>query len=587
MIPPFAPIRRLVKRAGLLPAARAVKRRLELLINPQVRRRDRADRQAFVAFQRAYGCALAHELGGNGSKPVALVVSIGFADGVKQELGLIKGLQLGGFEPVVLTWRDPWLASYYRLAGVRRLQYWDEFLDPADGRDAAASLDQVHAFDELLALRDGPIRIGRFAAATAFRWLRAGSLNVQSPEDRRRLAPFLADALAYARAAERIVRAIQPRLAVFVDKGYTPQGQLFDQCVAQDIDAITWHNAHNSRSVILKRYTRDTRDAHPASLSSSSWEAVRRMAWTEAHRQRLQRELSDNYVSGEWFSEVGTQRNKRILEPAELQRRLGLDGDKKTAVIFPHILWDGTFFWGTDLFRDYEAWLLATVQAACANDRVNWIIKFHPANMVKNARDGVQGEPAELLTLRRHIGPLPPHLATIPAESDINTYSLFRAMDYCVTVRGTIGVEAASFGIPVLTAGTGRYDHKGFTVDSESPQEYVERIRRIHEIPLLSAPQRELAERFAYGVFVLRPLPLTAFTAQYQHDAKATCVVRIHARTKEDWLSARDMNALAKWASASRDEDVLLPDPLQQDTAARTEAAAHEAIRAHDMIVRS
>jgi hypothetical protein len=271
------------------------------------------------------------------------------------------------------------------------------------------------------------------------------------------------------------------------------------------------------------------------------------MPWTEAERARLRQELHESYATGEWYSEAGTQFSTRIVDGAELRRRLGLDPAKRTAVIFPHILWDGTFFWGTDLFRTYEEWVVEAVRAACQNAHVNWIIKVHPANVVKNARDGVAGEPAELLAISRAVGALPPHVRVLPAETDINTYSLFGVMDYCLTVRGTIGIEAASFGIPVLTAGTGRYDHRGFTIDSASREEYLERLRTIHTIPRLSPAQQELAERFAYGTFLLRVLPLSTVTFRYARDAKATLITEVHARSQADWRQAHDLRAFSAW----------------------------------------
>jgi len=255
----------------------------------------------------------------------------------------------------------------------------------------------------------------------------------------------------------------------------------------------------------------------------------------------------------------------------ELRQRLQLDARKKTAVIFPHILWDGTFFWGTDLFRNYEEWLIETVRAACRNDQVNWIINLHPANVVKNQRDGVHGAPSEAVAIQTQIGRLPPHVHVIPADSEINTFSLFRVMDYCLTVRGTIGIEAASFGIPVLTAGTGRYDRKGFTIDSDSPEEYLQRLANLQRIPPLSPEQRELAERFAYGAFVLRPLPLTTFTQEFQRDAKATWRIRINAVTKEDWLNAPDLKAFAAWTAESSAPDFLVSAAFGSETLAQGE----------------
>ena len=64
--------------------------------------------------------------------------------------------------------------------------------------------------------------------------------------------------------------------------------------------------------------------------------------------------------------------------------------------------------------------------------------------------------------LRRHFGNLPGHVKLMRADTGINTFSLFDVADYGLTVRGTIGMELPCFGIPVVTAGTGRYSGPWF-----------------------------------------------------------------------------------------------------------------------------
>ncbi|MBI3321938.1 MAG: hypothetical protein HYZ91_06705 [Candidatus Omnitrophica bacterium] len=549
-----------LRGARALPLAYTLRDRIRWCVDPAFRAGERMRSREFVSFRQAHGAALQCRLNGSAhARRKALVASIGFVDGIKAELGLIKGLQLAGCEPVVLIGRDPWLAQYYRLAGVRDIQCWDDVLKPVSPEVVETAFQSIGSCHELIALQEDGVRVGRFAVSTALRRFRVGSFDVQSPEVRRQLMPYLARAMAYARAAARIVRRIRPGLAMFVDKGYTPQGELFDVCINADVDAVIWNTAHKSNTLMLKRYRAQNHDDHPASLSDSTWAFVQRMDWTPAHRQRLQEELSRSYLTGDWFSEVGTQFNTRLLDAEEIRRRLGLDPRKKVAVIFPHILWDGTFFWGEDLFRSYEEWFVETVRAACANDQVNWVIKIHPANIVKNVRDGLPPESAEMVALRKRLGPLPAHLFVVPADSEISTYSLFGLMDSCLTVRGTIGIEAASMGVPVLTAGTGRYDRKGFTIDSASREEYLARLARLHEIPPLSPAQRELAERFAWGIFILRPLSLRTFTLAYQRDAKASLITRINALTREDWLAAQDVRAVAEWVTHSQELDFLTP----------------------------
>ena len=140
-------------------------------------------------------------------------------------------------------------------------------------------------------------------------------------------------------------------------------------------------------------------------------------------------------------------------------------------LVFPHIFWDGTFFWGHDLFPNYEAFFAETLKIAYATPRANWIVKIHPANLVKNRRDGFAGRSNEMQVIEA-MGSLPPHIKVLDATTDISTLSLYEIGDVCVTVRGTVGMEAACFGLTTVTAGTGRYDRLGFTIDPETPEEF-------------------------------------------------------------------------------------------------------------------
>jgi hypothetical protein len=428
-----------------------------------------------------------------------------------------------------------------------------------DVAGAERVLRECRTLDELLAFEYAGARAGRLAVSTALRNHRVGALEPQEPEDRRILIDHLASTMAYARAAQRILERFDPALVVFVDTVYTPEGELFDNCLKNGVDTVSWQAAHKSGAVIFKRYTLETRDRFPKSLSSESWRRVRDMEWTDTHRELLERELYSNYASGDWYSVVSTQADKRLVGAEEIRAQLGLDPSKKTAFIFPHIVWDGTLFWGSCLFRNFEEWCIETIRAACANDSVNWVVKIHPAN--KRLAEGI-AESAEARAVEKHIGELPPHVAMIPAESEISTFSLFGLMDYCLTVCGTIGIEAARLGIPVLTGGAGFYDRRGFTVDSESTEQYLEQIANIDEIPRLSPSQQELAERFAYGLFLMRPCPVTTVSLHYAR-SKTEIPVRceVNVGTKEDWYHAADMKAIANWMTDPRKRDFLTSPP--------------------------
>jgi len=567
----------LLMRLGLLGAARWFWYLIKLLVKPEyrlqvseLRRRERAQRQRFLEFKQQYANVLRYRLiSGDYGQRSALVVSTNFPE-IEAELGLVKGLELAGFAPrVVVPGHFKLVPKYYSLASINEVSFLSEFTPSSNHAAAEAAIETCKSMQELLAIEYAGVRVGRIAVATALRHQRLASLDLESPQDRQMIVEYVASSMAATTAAQRVLRQSRPDLTMLWDPVYTPQGELFESCLRKGIDVIVWSPAHRSNTLIFKRYSLEIIGEHYASLSSESWRLLCDIEWTNSHRERLQQELSDTYASGDWYPSAGNQFSSRFVDADEIQRLIGLDPTKKTAIIFPHIFWDATLTSGSDLFRSYESWFIETIRVAITNAQVNWVIKIHPAHVGKGMREGFRGEPAEVGVLRKHIGNLPSHIFMIPADSDISTFSLFKLMDYCITVRGTIGIEAARLGIPVLTAGTGRYDRRGFTIDSDSCEEYIDRLTLIQKIPRLSPTRRELAERFAYGLFVLRPLPLTTVSLGYHKDYGAEIEyarTQINITRPEGWYSAPDLRAFAQWVADSNNPDFLMPLPEKQDS---------------------
>ena len=171
----------------------------------------------------------------------------------------------------------------------------------------------------------------------------------------------------------------------------------------------------------------------------------------------------------------------------EIVGELGLDPAKKTAFVFSHVLYDATFWFGENLFDDYIVWLVETAKAAAANANVNWVIKLHPENVRRweetTGRYALENLEEYRLLVDLFPDGLPDHIRLMTPENDTSTLSLFEFADYALTVRGTIGLEFPCYGVPTLTAGSGGYSGRGFTLDSSTADEYLARLARIEEIP--------------------------------------------------------------------------------------------------------
>ena len=81
------------------------------------------------------------------------------------------------------------------------------------------------------------------------------------------------------------------------------------------------------------------------------------MEWNLSRRSELRREIDRNYATGDLLP--GRHRSSTSASWAPPGSVSSWDGPaEEDTVIFPHIIWDATLFWGGDLFENYEQWLI-------------------------------------------------------------------------------------------------------------------------------------------------------------------------------------------------------------------------------------
>ena len=204
---------------------------------------------------------------------------------------------------------------------------------------------------------------------------------------------------------------------------------------------------------------------------------------------------------------------------------------------------------------------METVRVAIANPKLNWVVKVHPVNVWRSRMDGAAMVQLEARTLERHFGSLPDHVRLMDADTGISTFSLFKAIHYGLTVRGTIGLELPCFGIPVVTAGTGRYSGRGFTLDSSTQKSYRDLLAKLQDVPLLSGDAVRLARLHYHATFDLMPFPMRSFSLDFNAIRRPGLPplpdVSIHRRIDESLLDAEDIGRLVHWLSEAKDQELL------------------------------
>jgi hypothetical protein len=367
-------------------------------------------------------------------------------------------------------------------------------------------------------------------------------------------------------AADALYEALRPSLALCQEKGFVGTCETFHAALRRDLDYVQWVSCHAPESVMFKRFTRDNARDHPFSISGSQWDRLSRTPWSDMYRDAVMAEFDRGYRSGDWFRYKKLSGSQTFADREAMMARLGLDRGKRTAVIYSHILNDANLFYGTDLFSGgYEEWLVETVRAAAANPRVNWVLKLHPANVARNARIGYTGEYGELMALKRAFGAVPGFLTIVRPEETMSPLSFFGITDWGITVRGTIGLELPCFGIPVLTAGSGRYSGKGFTIDSATAAEYAELVRAIDSIEPLGERQVRLAILHAYFVLRGRPARYGGVLRDIHPDAPGSQRDLEPLRASLDEIVGHEqLRAMADYLAGGRDDFI---DPAIDATA--------------------
>ncbi len=475
--------------------------------------------------------------------------------GFKIEGVLSLALRLRDFRPNIVAFSsNPWGQRYHQLFGNSHFWKFKEFQNSVPIESAS----EIHAFQQdhptvsaLMAITYHQVDIGRIALSNIITRHKFASFDLTRGETLAEVVDELVKVKKNVLAAEAMIDRVRPTIAFALEKGLSPAAETFGVCVARGIPVVQYTNSQDANGFVLKRFSFDNRHDHPFSLDETTWEKVKKMDWNPALESELLNDLEGSYKSGTWFNRKFLHRGKQIKSADTVRQQLGLNPDKKTAVIFSHVLWDATFFYGESLFQDYETWLLETVRAACANTNVNWVVKLHPDLVWKLRYENYTGELRDLIAMRESVGALPEHVKLVMPDTDISTYSFFEITDYCLTVRGTIGIEMACQGVPVITAGTGRYSNLGFTIDSSTVDEYLSTLAKIQEVPPMSGEQVELARRFALALFKLRPWNVSSFKIlrmpieQIGHPLDHNLAINVD--TLANFEAASDIQKFLKW----------------------------------------
>jgi hypothetical protein len=419
--------------------------------------------------------------------------------------------RLNKIKPCVLTFKNEVrINRYFKLLDVN-LIYWDELFAQGPESmppDLAAKVEICRTQDEYRGLSFNNIPLGEIALSTEARYGGHGVIDLCDEKVRENINNWIQIVYKTACVTPGFLKKYDIR-TVILDEGFQETyGAIYFSAVNAGITVIKNNLTVRDNAFIFQRRSNHTVRLHHASLAKSSWAEIRNMPDIDRVNQELAENFSQRYGS-KWGRSMRNQPNAKIVDPAKARSELGVPVDRKIAVIYSHILYDTVFFFGTDLFKDYATWLIETIRVAIVNDQLEWFIKVHPSNIWRGEMSSLLGgRYEEERLIEKNFGALPQHVHIVSADSPISPLAWMKLADFGVTVRGTAGLEMASLGRTVITAGTGRYEGHGFTCDPKTVDAYLGLLKKLPNIPEITNEQTHFAQLYAYGVFILKPFTL-------------------------------------------------------------------------------
>jgi len=479
-----------------------------------------------------------------------------------------KAMELRGYQSMAITVSgNHYARKVFKLFAVDTVVLWDEYCKKHIAlRDNIAAIIQSILPAELtieaaVEMNYQGVDVGKHALSMTCRKRIEGRLILTDTITREMFFHFLEEAIFSVLVSGKLFEEYPIKKQLIRDSGYVPNGGIFEVGLEKGVDSVVVEFGQKKSSWIFKRHTKHTKSRHYFSLSESTWEELKKIPLTDQMKKAVDKEISGRYnpVSDEDTRRL--QSGKVIKSKEEVQKQLGLDPNKKTAVIFSHVAWDATFFYGKCLFTDYEDWLYQTVEFVNINcPHINWIVKVHPYNAFKLQRETKKSTSEERLL--SSLMPFEKHVVMMMPDTDINSQSLFNVIDFALTVNGSVGFEYPIFGTNAVLAGTGRYEGFGFTVEPHNREEYFEQLKNIHLIPALSDSQKVLALKHYYYAIVgkqvmfedVAPMSLLKL---HEADSSVHNNISITASSLEDFKNKKSIQLWSTWMDEEKTPDLI------------------------------
>ncbi len=465
-----------------------------------------------------------------------------------------------------ITTKKRYLQNLYLKLVNAKLKFIEEinFIELENEEELIKRICKLKDFESIKNFSFEEIPLGKMAISTYCRQKTTGIISLDNKKQFEELNSLIIYLMKAKIWMDKIIKELKEPIALFTELFMEEYGGIYYSSLKNEIAIVQFAGTIRDNSFVIRHLNKENDRTHFSSMSEKSKNKILPLEINEKITEEINNNFEERY-SNKWVLSSRNQPKAVNLSREDARFKLGLSQYDKVAIIYSHILYDTLFFNGEDIYKSYAEWFVETVKLACKNKAIIWFIKIHPSNLWRGEVNDVNqlaGKYEEIRLIEENIEELPDNVKIIYPDSEYSPLTWLKVTDYGVTVRGTSGIELASLGKLVVTAGTGRYESIGISNNPKSITEYEKIILNLHNLDGLSSEQKNKAIKFAYFTFCMKPYNLNflQLTNKKGIDKGTTHPVNMKYLINFDAFSDNELdqiNKLVNWFHKKDEVDLL------------------------------
>lgn len=283
------------------------------------------------------------------------------------------------------------------------------------------------------------------------------------------IVDYVAEGLAFAAAAERILSEGAYDLLVLSHALNFELTALVFAAIRQDVPVLVLYGDYGTVRLIRIATESDyfAYPSRPTQSEVADISALQHARLEDAGARYLSARLGGRTTD---ISAIyAYQRQRDSVTRDEICAKFNWDPARPLIGVYASNWFDFPHCSGLNTFRDFLEWIETTIASVKDVKDVNWLFRNHPCD---DWYGGTKGITLAHLVNQANC----PHIKLAPGNW--NGADLMTVLDGVITCHGTIGIEAAFMGTPVLTASQSWYSGGHFTVQAEGRDHYCELLHR-------------------------------------------------------------------------------------------------------------